>query len=49
MGKQVILIIDDSPQNIQVAGSILTQYNYDILTATSGKQGISIAVKKKPT
>jgi CheY-like chemotaxis protein len=42
MAKQ-ILIIDDNPQNRQLAGDILTHYGYTVALAKDGLEGIAMA------
>jgi len=46
--KDLILIVDDLPKNLQVLGTILSRENYEISMATSGKQALSIIDKKLP-
>lgn len=43
-----VLIVDDTPANIQVLGSMLKQEGYSVSVATSGQQGIDIAQKIRP-
>jgi len=45
--KPVILIVDDEPVNIKIAGSILRQH-YDITVATSGLSALAIAGSIQP-
>lgn len=40
--KSLILIIDDTPQNIQVLASILSDQEYEIEYALSGKEGLNL-------
>ncbi len=44
----LILIVDDTLQNIQVLGRILREANYRIAVATNGEEGIKAAVQEKP-
>lgn len=44
----VILIVDDTPQNIQVLGTILMAQKYQVSVATNGKQAIELAKKIRP-
>ncbi|MBF0224989.1 MAG: PAS domain S-box protein [Desulfobacterales bacterium] len=46
--NQQILVIDDTTTNLKVVASILTENGYNVLVATNGKQGISIAKVKLP-
>jgi len=46
--KSLILIVDDTPKNIQLLGKILSNHGYDIAIATNGKQALSIVAKKPP-
>lgn len=43
-----ILIVDDLPENLQVLGSTLREYGFQIAFTTSGKQALMIAQQKKP-
>jgi PAS domain S-box-containing protein len=43
-----ILIIDDSESNIKVLGSLLRNYQCEVLTALDAKRGIAIAEAKLP-
>jgi len=42
--KGKVLIVDDNPTNIQVVGNILTENNFDIAFAQSGKKAIEQAL-----
>ncbi len=46
--KGRVLIVDDTPQNIQVLSDILTEENYEILSASDGETGLEIAFNEKP-
>lgn len=46
--KNLILIVDDIPKNLQILGSIIRNNNYDVAVATSGKQAIEIAKNSNP-
>jgi len=46
--KPFILIVDDSPKNIQVLGNVLGKAGYEISFATSGKQAFSIIDSVQP-
>lgn len=43
-----VLIVDDTPANIQVLGAMLKQEDYSVSVATNGQQGIDIAQKIRP-
>ncbi len=45
--KPSILIVDDIPKNIQIIGSILKDYKYDIEFATNGKEALEWLFTKK--
>jgi two-component system sensor histidine kinase/response regulator len=36
--REVVLIVDDQPENIKVVGTVLSLFDYDIVAATSGEQ-----------
>jgi two-component system NtrC family sensor kinase len=44
--KASVLIVDDMPNNIQLLGKILSDHNYDVLVATSGKQALFTLERK---
>ncbi|MCP4541469.1 MAG: response regulator [Chloroflexi bacterium] len=46
--NQYILIVDDSPQNIQVIGTILREKGYKITSTNSGKEALSMLSSKPP-
>ena len=46
MRKTMILIVDDSPTGLKTASAVLK--NYDIITATDGKEALEIALAEKP-
>lgn len=43
-----ILIVDDTPKNIQLLGTVLKNVGYKIIVATSGEQALGILDKIKP-
>ena len=43
-----ILIVDDDPQNIRLVKAMLKPFNMEIMVAEGGKQGLEMALKKKP-
>lgn len=45
--KHVILIVDDTPENLQVLGSMLDQHGYEVLIASSGAEAFEI-IKSLP-
>ncbi len=46
--KPLILIVDDINENLQVLGTYLHKYNYDIAMASSGKDALEILSDTKP-
>lgn len=46
--RNTILIIDDTPSNIKILGSVLSQFDYRLAIARDGKEGIELAVRLKP-
>jgi len=45
--KQVVLVVDDAPENIQVLSAILKP-SYKVKAATSGERALKIARSDKP-
>ncbi|HVH65948.1 MAG TPA: response regulator [Candidatus Acidoferrum sp.] len=43
-----ILIVDDDPQNIRLVKAMLKPFNMEVTVAEGGKQGLEMALKKKP-
>jgi len=43
-----ILIVDDSPTEIHVLKTMLEKNGHQTLSATSGEEGVEMAVKEKP-
>lgn len=43
-----LLIVDDTPQNLQVLGSILRQQGYQLNVAQHGRQALEVAFKTPP-
>ena len=43
-----ILIVDDSPTEIHVLKTMLEKNGFDTITASSGEDGIEVAMKEKP-
>lgn len=46
--NDLILIVDDIPENLKLLGKILTGKNYHISIADSGKKALQVIEKKKP-
>ncbi|MCP4215902.1 MAG: response regulator [bacterium] len=46
--KQLILIVDDVPKNLQVLGNILREKQYKISVATNGRQALDMAAGLLP-
>lgn len=46
--KPLILIVDDTPKNIQVLGKTLHDLKYNVSIATSGRQAIDSVNKERP-
>lgn len=44
----LILIVDDTPQNIQVIGNILSEEGYDTGVAMNGKEALNFVLKQLP-
>lgn len=42
--KHVILIVDDTPENLQVLGNLLEQQGYEVLVATNGADALENAM-----
>ena len=43
-----ILIVDDTPKNIQLLGTVLKNVGYKIIVASNGLQALGILEKIKP-
>jgi CheY-like chemotaxis protein len=46
--KEKILIVDDDPDTLRLMGLMLQRHGYLISTATSGEQGLALALSEKP-
>lgn len=46
--KDLVLVVDDNPQNLQVLGPMLEKKGYDVAFATSGEQALEFASGEKP-
>ncbi|HEY9623578.1 MAG TPA: response regulator [Crinalium sp.] len=43
-----ILVVDDTPVNLHLLSSALTQHNYDVITAINGTLALQTAINHKP-
>ncbi|MFO1268200.1 MAG: response regulator [Rubrivivax sp.] len=43
-----ILVIEDNPVNLELMQSLLEAWQYDVLTATAGAEGLAVAAAKRP-
>jgi two-component system, cell cycle response regulator DivK len=43
-----ILIVEDNENNMYLISYILKNKNYEIIQATTGEQGVALAIKEKP-
>ena len=48
MAGKKILVVDDSPMELKLITAPLRAQNYEIITATDGKEALSIALAEKP-
>lgn len=48
MSEQTILIVDDNPTNLSVLTGFLERYDFEILIATDGEDGLAIAQEVRP-
>ena len=48
MKQPTILIVEDSPTNIQVLGRVLKDEGYELAIATDGKEGLKMALDLSP-
>jgi len=46
--KDLVLVVDDNPQNLQVLGPMLEKNGYDIAFATSGEQALEFVAGEIP-
>lgn len=46
--KQLVLIVDDSPQNLQILGILLEEIDCEIAVASNGKDAVDIAKEQHP-
>jgi len=47
-GRAAILVVDDTPQNLQVLGAILDETGYDVRVASNGPTALTIARVSPP-
>lgn len=45
----IVLVIDDEPENIEIARLLLARHGATVLTATSAKEGLALAAAQIPT
>ena len=43
-----VLIVDDSPTEIHVLKTMLEKHGHDVITASSGEEGVTTSKEKKP-
>jgi CheY-like chemotaxis protein len=43
-----ILIVDDTPRNVKLLADILSARGYDVLTASSGREGLAQIEAERP-
>ncbi len=48
MPEKKILAIDDDPTSLYLVQVILSKAGYEVITASSGNEGIELAVKERP-
>jgi CheY-like chemotaxis protein len=48
MNQKKILIIDDDPSFLEICSAILGEYNYQVDTASSSKEGLEKLVSERP-
>jgi two-component system, sensor histidine kinase and response regulator len=46
--KPTILVVDDQERNIQLVGTLLQLFNYEIVPATSGEQALKRVASRRP-
>ena len=47
-GRPTILIVDDKPENLRLLNIILSENDYDVRPATSGRQALQVAERSTP-
>lgn len=48
MGVQTVLVVDDSPAQLEHIRDIVNKAGYQVLTAASGKDAVRVAFDRKP-
>jgi DNA-binding response OmpR family regulator len=48
MSKKSVLVVDDSPTDLQMLSSLLRKQGYDVLTAVDGEDALDKAAAAKP-
>jgi two-component system, cell cycle response regulator DivK len=48
MGKRLILVIEDNPDNLTLILDMLESLNYAVISAGNGQKGIELAAAQKP-
>jgi DNA-binding response OmpR family regulator len=48
MAKKSVLVVDDSPTDLQMLSSLLRKQGYDVLTAVDGEDALDKAAASKP-
>jgi len=43
-----VLIVDDSPTEMQLLSGIMEQHGYDVITAENGEEGVAMAKSSQP-
>jgi signal transduction histidine kinase len=49
MERELILIVDDIPQNLQLLGNVLRHKGFEVAVATSGKQALKVITNARPS
>ncbi len=48
LNKDMILIVDDNPKNLQVLGNVLTEKGYEVAAALSGESALDFVKNENP-
>ena len=48
MSIQRILVVEDNPKNLKLVRDVLLHWGYEVLVATSGEGGVSLANEEHP-
>jgi len=43
-----VLVVEDNPRNLKLVRDVLTHYGFEVVEATSGEQGLSLAAQVAP-